>query len=185
MIEVLAWILTIILVLFSFLVPIILILYAVYGIMGDFFGAPYVPTNGKFVEEILEEANLKKGQIFIELGSGDGRVVREAVRKHEVKGIGVEIHLLLIWYSRIMSKIQKLKNIEFLQKNFFKVDLKKTDVLFLFLLPKTLIKLKDKILKECKKGTLIISHGFKIEGFERYLIKKQERKLFPTYFYKI
>lgn len=185
MIEISAWILTTILVLFCFLVPIILIIYAVYGIWADFLGAPYVPTNGKFVEEILEEAKLKKGQTFVELGSGDGRIIREAVKKYGVKGVGVEIHLLLIWYSRLMSKYQNLKNIEFLQKNFFKVDLKKTDVLFLFLLPKTLTKLKEKILKECKKGTLIISHGFKIEGFEKYLIKKQERKLFPTYFYRI
>lgn len=148
-------------------------------------GAPFVPTFGRYVKEILQKANLKKGQVFLELGSGDGRIVREAVKRYGVKGIGVEIHPLLILYSRWMSKLQGIKDIEFRRGNLFQTDLSQAKVIFLFLLPKTVEKLKDKILQECKKDTLIISHGFKIKGLERFLIDTTERKLFSTYYYKL
>lgn len=158
-------------------------------------GAPFVPTFGRYVKEILQKANLKKGQVFLELGSGDGRVVREAVKRYGVKGIGVEIHPVLIWYSRLLTKIvslythpegvKRLKDLTFRRENFFKTDLSQAKVIFLFLLPKTIEKLKDKLLSKCQKGTLIISHGFKINGLERFLIDTTERKLFSTYYYKL
>jgi len=44
-------------------------------------GSPYVATRKKRIEEILKEVELKKGKLFIELGSGDGRIVRTAVSK--------------------------------------------------------------------------------------------------------
>ena len=65
------------------------------------------------------------------------------------------------------------------------MDFRNTDIIFLFLLPPVLKKIKDKILEECKRKTLIISHGFKIEGFDKYLIDKIDRKTFPTYYYQL
>lgn len=163
--------------------------------MSDFMGAPFVPTFGRYVQEILQKANLKKGQVFLELGSGDGRIVREAVKRYGVVGVGVEYHPVLIWYSRLLTKIvslychpaeaKRLKDLTFRRENFFKTDLSQAQVIFLFLMPKTIEKLKDKILQECKKDTLIISHGFKIRGLERYLIDTTERKLFSSYYYKL
>lgn len=169
----------------SLIVVLLLIFFVFFGILTDFLGAPFVPTSSKMIREILDQSNLKKGQIFIELGSGDGRVVRFAVKNYGVSGIGIEFHPLLVWYSNFVSKITGLKNIVFKRQNFFSTDLSKANVLFLFLLPKALKKLRPKILKECKKGTLIISHGFKIEDWNKYLVKKQNRELFPTYYYKI
>lgn len=170
---------------FGILIPVLLSLYTIYQFISDFKGAPYVPTSAKIVDEILKEAKLKKGQIFLELGSGDGRVVRKAVKDFKVNGIGVDINLFLLTFSKLISKIQKIKNIEFRNQDLFKTDLKKVDVLFLFLIPKTLRKIAPKILKDCKKGTLVISHGFKLDELNKYQIKKIDRKHFPTYYYKI
>ncbi len=167
----------------ALVIPILIGFYAFYAIWGDIKGAPFVPTSNKLIEQILKEAKLKKGQVFVELGSGDGRVVRAAVGDYGVKGLGVDVHPLLIWYSRFLSR--KLKNIKFKRQDFFQTDLKQVDVLFLFLLPKTLIKLRKKILTECKKGSVIISHGFKVEGWDKKLIKVQKRDLFSTYYYKV
>ena len=48
-----------------------------------FFGAPYLPTFNKVQNTALDLLDLKPGQTLIELGSGDGRVMREAAkRKH-------------------------------------------------------------------------------------------------------
>lgn len=174
-----------IIVFLSLIIVLGLIVFVFFGLLTDFLGAPFVPTSSKMIHDILEKANLKKGQTFIELGSGDGRVVRFAVKHYGVSGIGIEFHPLLVWYSNFVSKITGLKNITFKRQNFFSTDLSKANVLFLFLLPKALRKLRPKILKECKKGTLVISHGFKIEDWNKYLVKTQKRELFPTYYYKI
>lgn len=169
---------------FGLFVPLSFIVYSIFSIYVDFKGAPYVPTSSKLIDEILKEANLKRDQVFLELGSGDGRIVREAVKKYQVKGIGVEIHPMLIIYSKIVSGFQKLKNISFKREDLFRTDFSKAGIIFMFLMPKTIIKLKEKFKNECKKSCLVISHGFKIEGWDKYLVKKQSRSLFPTYFYK-
>lgn len=170
---------------FGLVIPLLISFFAIFNMMGDLFGAPYVATSAKMVDEILAAGQLKKGQVFYELGSGDGRIVRRAVKKYGVYGIGIDIHPMLTFYSKAVARLQHLKNINFLTGNFFKLDLKDAQVIFLFLMPKTLVKLRLKFLKECKKGTLIISHGFKIKDWEKYLVKTIDRELFPTYYYRI
>lgn len=175
--------------LFGLLVPLFIALFGVFELISQLKGAPFVSTKKELVRAILKKAyatgGLNKEKVFLELGSGDGRVVREAVKGYRVKGIGIELNPFLVIYSKIISKIQGLKNIEFKRENFFKSDLNSADIIFLFLMPETLERLKNKFLKECKKGTLIISHGFKIPGFEKYLVRKISRKIFPTHYYKI
>lgn len=173
------------LLIFGFFIPIGFAFYGIFCIYVDFTGAPYVPTSGKIVAEILAEANLEKGQKWVELGSGDGRVTMMAVQKYGVKGLGIDLHIPLILYSRFIAEIKRIKNITFKIKNFNDIDLKDFDVIFMFLLPVTIEKMKPKFLRECKKGALLISHGFQVKEFEKYLIHKQVRKLFPTYFYKL
>lgn len=170
---------------FTIVVPLILVSFYFFSFYIELTGAPFVPTTQRTLKEILEAADLKKGQIFFELGSGDGRVVRTAVRLYKVQGIGVEMHPMLVLFSKLRAKMQKLEKIEFRTQNLFKTDLAEADVIFMFLLPRVLKKLKLKIEKECKKGTLIISHGFTIPGWEKLLVKKQERFRFNTYFYRL
>lgn len=171
--------------LFGTLVPLLIIAFCCYYMLADFFGAPFVPTSGKIVDDILKEAKLKRGQVFLELGSGDGRVVRSAVKNYGVHGVGVEMNIFLVYFSKILAKLAGLTNIEFRTGNFFKKNLSCADVVFMFLMPRTLEQLKQKFLKECKKGVLLISHGFAIPSFEKFLLKKVNRKPFPTYYYRI
>lgn len=168
-----------------FLFLIIITSYLISDIVAYFFGSPFVPTSNKIIDEILAAIPLKPNQVFYDLGSGDGRVVRMAVKKYQVKGVGVEINPLLYFWSKFLKRIQRLSNITFLRKNFFDINLSSAEVIFVFLLPKTLKKLKEKFQKECQKNTLIISHGFPIDGWEKYLVKKIYRSSFSTYFYRI
>ncbi len=149
-------------------------------------GAPYVPTNRKTILEILKESNLKKGKTFIELGSGDGRVTRLAVERFGVKGIGFDINPLLVFWSNFLAKltIKDGQRIIFVRKNILEANLNHADYLYLFLLPDLIKKIKPKFEKELKKGTIIISHGFPILGWEKKCVKKIANNPFPTYYYK-
>ena len=151
----------------------------------SFKGSPYVPTKNKECEYFLQQAQLKKGQVFYDLGCGDGRIVRTAVERYQVKGTGFDINPLLIRYARLLARRKKVNGVTFITKNIFAVNLKKADVVYIFLMPKLIEKLLPKFKREMRKGTILISHGFKVEGLQKRLYKKIDHKPFPTYFYKI
>ncbi|MCX7956042.1 MAG: methyltransferase domain-containing protein [Patescibacteria group bacterium] len=157
-------------------------IYIISLIYSSLKGSPYVATKNQRINEILKNASLKKGKIFIELGSGDGRVLREAVKKYKVIGIGFDINPLLVYWSKILSF--GIKNIEFKIQDILKADLKKADYLYLFLMPELIEKLRLKMNNELKKGTIVISHGFKIQGWEKKLFKTIKSNPFWTFYYK-
>lgn len=148
-------------------------------------GSPYVKTKRKVLELILKGANLKPKQKFIDLGCGDGVVVRTAIQQYKVQGTGYDINPLLIFRAKILNRLHKTPSARFYKKNIFNADISKADVIYMFLLPKLLVKLKSKIKNESKKKALIISHGFEIVGWKKYLAKKITNKPFSTYYYRL
>src|SRR3989339_586630 len=146
------------------LLLIFLIFMSIYGlslIVSSMYGAPYVPTKNKLATEILKEVKFKKNGLFVELGSGDGRIVRTAVKNYGVYGTAVDINGLLILWSKILLKFDKTNSrIEFVTKNILDVHLKKTDYIYLFLFPALIKKLIPNFNRDLKKGVIIISHGF-------------------------
>lgn len=171
-------------IIFELLVAVSLAVYSVSLLFSFVKGAPYVSTKDTAYRQILAEADLQPEQLFIELGSGDGRLVRHAVLNYRVKGIGVEINPTLTYLARRRAKKQRLRNITFLTQNIKDTDLRSADVIYMFLLPQLIDQLKDKLTNEPKNNTLIISHAFKIHYLERFQFKKIDGK-FQTYFYRI
>jgi len=162
---------------------------SVYGISliySSLMGAPYVPTQNKLALEILKEIKYKKNGLFVELGSGDARIVRTAVKNYGVRGLAVDVNCLLIVWSKILSRLDGTSNkMNFATKNILNIDLFEADYIYLFLFPALILKLLPKFEKEVKKGAIIISHGFEIFEYKKFLIKKVDRTTFPTYYYKI
>jgi len=167
----------------------ILLAVSIYGaglLFSAVKGAPYVPTSKKELDKILRGVPLKKNASFVELGSGDGRMVRYAVKQYNQIGVGIEINPLLVGWSNYLAKKEGIsKNVTFLKKNIFDYSLKNVDYLYLFLMPDLLSSLTPKFKKELKKGTVIISHGFKLPEFKSHLIHTIPEKAFSTYYYKI
>lgn len=162
---------------------------SVYGlslIYSSLMGSPYVPTRNKVILDILKEVKFKKNCLFVELGSGDARIIRTAVKKYHLKGLAVDINGLINLWAKILSKLDKTnKNIIFKTENIFDTNLTGADYLYLFLMPDLLKKLVPKFDQELKKGTVIISHGFPVSEYNKKLIKRVDRSPFPTYYYRI
>lgn len=149
-------------------------------------GAPYVPTKNKLAVDILKEIKYKKNGLFVELGSGDARITRTAVKNYPVRGMAVDVNALLIIWSKVLSKFDGTRGrIDYVTKNILGVDLKKADYIYLFLFPALIEKLLPKFEKELKKGTIIISHGFPISKYKNRMIKQVDRLPFPTYYYRM
>lgn len=90
----------------SLVIVTLLLILALFLAIIAIFGPPFVPTPQKTVNEILKKLNLKKGMVFYDLGCGDGRVVRSAVKHYGVIGIGVDLNPFLITYCRLVVWLQ-------------------------------------------------------------------------------
>ena len=176
--------LNLIVVLLVFFVSLLLLIYYLFAIYSSYKGAPFVPTQKRQIASILKEAHLKKGQIFLELGCGEGRVVREAVRRYQVKGIGTDINPLLLLLARIEARMARIKNIRFRKEDVYDTDLSHVDVVFLFLMPKMLEKLSPRLKKAVEEGTLVISHGFRLTQMAEYCIFILHDNDFSTFYYR-
>ena len=68
-----------------------------------FFGAPYIPSHRKDVRRMFDElAPISEGDTVLDIGSGDGVVLREA-RRRGARAIGYEIHPLFVGIAKIAS----------------------------------------------------------------------------------
>lgn len=172
-------------ILFSFLIPLLktlLILGAILFIFNLFVpiigGAPYLPTSKQRVKKMLEIAGLKSGEILIDMGSGDGRILIEAAQ-HGALAIGYEIDPILVYLAR--RKIKKLgldKQVKIYWRSFWRADLSKADVVTIYGITGMMKKMEKKLLKELKPGARICSYLF---SFPRWDLEKKESGI---YFYK-
>ena len=97
---------------------------------------PYVPTPQEVVDRMLELAQVKKGDVVYDLGSGDGRIVVTAAKKYGVKAIGFEIDPERIKESHENIKKAGVENlVEIRQQDIRTVDLSGANVLTMYLLP--------------------------------------------------
>jgi hypothetical protein len=122
---------------------------------------PYVPTPHEVVEKMLEMAQVKKGDVLYDLGSGDGRIVIAAAKKYGVRAIGFEINSYRVKLSRELIKKEGLTNLaEVRDQDIMTVDLSGATVLTMYLLPEVNLQLRPNIQKRMKPGSRIVSHDF-------------------------
>jgi len=121
----------------------------------------YVPTPQAVVDRMLDMAQVKASDMVIDLGSGDGRIMITAAKRHGARGFGVEIDPRLVKRSNEEAKrVGVAERVKFLQQDLFSTDFHEAAVLTLYLLPDVNIALRPKILAELKPGTRVVSHDY-------------------------
>lgn len=125
--------------------------------------SPWWKTNKKIARAACKLANISSKDIVYELGSGDGTFLSIAAKEFGAKGVGIEIDPLRYLFSKIRFKINGLhKKVKIIKKNFHDVNISEATIIFVYLVPKALEKLKPKFLKELKGGALLVSFKYKI-----------------------
>jgi len=146
---------------FCLLVMGVVIIFEGSQIASLFFGAPFVPTPRKIVQKMIALAHIGPDDIAIDLGSGDGRVTMAAAEAGARRALGFEIQPLLVLYSQWKARRKGLRGRAiFINGSFWKTDLSKVTVVFLYQLPNVMEKLEQKLLRELPSGARVISHGF-------------------------
>jgi hypothetical protein len=128
---------------------------------------PYVPSPQSVVADMLRYAHVGANDFLIDLGSGDGRIVRTAAKVFGARGFGVEIKENLVREANAAAQREGIADrAKFYQQDLFKTDLSPATVVTMYLLPDTVVLLKDKFLAELKPGTRIVSHDYPLTGWE-------------------
>ncbi len=125
---------------------------------------PYVTTPWNVVETMLEMAQVTAGDNLIDLGSGDGRIVIEAVKKRGARGTGIELNPHLVKIALEEAKRQGVtEKAKFLEGNLFDFDLRGASVLTMYLFPQINIRLRPRLFEQLKPGTRVVSHDFHMD----------------------
>lgn len=131
----------------------------------------------------LSKYNLEWKKI-IDLWSWTWKVLRFFEKKFKMRVTWYEIDLWNIIISKIYNKIFWC-NAEIINKNYFEEDLTKYDFIYVYLFPKLMDKIEEKIWKEAKKWTIIFSNAFRFANNKPIEILKNEKKEEEIYIYKI
>jgi len=121
----------------------------------------YVPTPPDVVEEMLKIAEVKKGDVLYDLGSGDGRIAVTAAKRYGIRAVGIDIDPERIREANENAKKAGVTNlVRFRQEDLFKADFSEATVVTLYLLPDLNVKLRARLWSELKPGTRVVSHQF-------------------------
>ena len=134
-------------------------------VYGYWIGVSFVRSNKKKIRVMLELADMKPGTVIIDLGSGDGTLLIEAAKKG-ARSYGAELNPFLVLVSRIKARFSGVSDtVSIARKDIFSVSLRDADIVFLYLSPQVIEKLKEKFASELKSGAKIVSNTFPISGW--------------------
>ena len=128
---------------------------------------PYVQTPDNVVDAMLELASVGKGDLLIDLGSGDGRIVIAAARRFGTRGLGIEIDPRLVDLSRANAQKAGVGTLaEFRVEDLFATDLSSATVVTMYLLPEVNSMLRPRLLETLRPGSRVVSHDWDMGDWE-------------------
>jgi SAM-dependent methyltransferase len=147
-------------------------------------GAMFHPSARIRVKTFLDHVPMKAGELLVDIGCGDGRVLRAAKRRYGVRALGFEVNLL----AYILARIRTLgvQGIEVRLRNFWNVNIGDADVVFCYLFPDVMGRLAHKLERELRPGTRVVSCNFPLPGWRHSELLHPESSLHadPIYLYQ-
>jgi len=127
----------------------------------DFGDTPYVQTPQNVVDHMLQTAKVGAGDYVIDLGSGDGRMIITAAKKHGARGFGVDLDRRLVQLAnRLAARAGVADRAVFYERDLYQTDLSPASVVTIYLLPEVNLMVRPKLLATLKPGTRVVSHDY-------------------------
>ncbi len=148
-------------------------------------GAMYVSTARVKIRKALEAVPMNPGELFIDIGCGDGRSLREARKRYGALCHGFEINPLAFLKANLLTSWRR--GITVFYRNFWRADLGKADVVACYLFPDVMRRVGEKLAGELADGSRVISFNFPIPGWKPRSVLHADSKLHndPIYIYRI
>lgn len=146
-----------------------------------FYGAPYVPSRRRYIDEAFDELyKLGPKDLLVDLGSGDGVVLRQASSKG-ARAVGYELNFILVLISRLLSfgdRKVKVKHGNYWHTNFPEG----TTIVYIFSVSRD----ADKLLRLLQSQADSLNKNIKAICYGSQLDKRPERtfKAYALYSFK-
>ncbi len=122
----------------------------------------------KIAELIAHEYGTRdKSKPFniVDLGSGRGELARCIAKKiPEAQVLGIETARFPFLESKLIQRLLGPKNLSFSRTDFWTFDCSNLDVIVMYLGPETSRRVGEKLAKELRPGSIIISHDYPLSG---------------------
>lgn len=146
--------------------------------------APYIPSFDRQLE-LMKQLKLKKNATVVDLGCGDGKALRFFSKYHGIRTADwFDINRFAIFKWKCLNKRQWVSNVYLYREDFFHVDLKKYDYIYVYLWESQMAVMEDWIWKEKNNSTVIISNTFQFKKHKPYKIIKNEKGFDSIFLYK-
>lgn len=147
-------------------------------------GALYVSTARVRINVFLSAVHMTPDQTLVDLGCGDGRVLRGACKRYGVRAVGYEINLLAYLKARCLCLFTP--GIRLVLRNFWHADISQADVVYCYLYPDVLKRMALKLGTELKPGAVVVSGNFPLPGWRPSEVVAGARPLYnsPLYIYR-
>lgn len=167
---------------------VIITLYYLYHTINILFfpfkKAPYIPSFNRQLE-LMKQLDIKPNSTLVDLWCWDWKALRFFIKEHNIKlWEWFDINSYAIVKGKIINKIKRINNINLYKKDFFKADLKKYDYIYLYLWDTQLKAMEDRIRKEKKEKTIIISNSFKFTKHKPFNTIKKSDWIDDIFLYK-
>ncbi len=147
-------------------------------------GAMFHPSARIRVKTALDNLPMREDQYLVDVGCGDGRVIREAAKRSGVRCRGYEINPLLFAIAWLLSLGRRGVSVRC--RNFWNEDLGEADVVFCYLFPDVMPRLAKKLEKELRPGARVVSCNFPLPGWRPVKTVRPSATMHddPIYFYE-
>lgn len=126
-----------------------------------FLDVPFVPTDDRVIEAMLNLAGLRADDVLYDLGCGDGRIVVAAARDYGASSVGIEIDTVRIADAMEYAGNSRVEfMVDFIEEDIFTADVSEATVVTLYLLDAVNVRLRPRLLRQLRPGTRIISQTF-------------------------
>jgi SAM-dependent methyltransferase len=150
-------------------------------------GAPFIGTHTSDIEPLLRWADLSRNDSFLDLGSGDGRVLGCAASSFGVsRAVGVEVETVPYLLSKM--KLRALRDrVQLIRGDIRNEPWESASFVFVYLKPKILEEISTHARKHAAEGTRVLSVSFpmpllEVDGWS--LIRKGSVGRYSAFLYK-
>lgn len=127
----------------------------------------FAATPDAIVAKMFAMAKLARGDVLVDLGSGDGKIPILAARQFGIRARGVELVAERVAIARVNAKAAGVGHlVTFEQGDVLEARIGDATVVTTYLFPHIMEQLAPRFLSKLRPGTRIVSHEFLMGGWK-------------------